>query len=137
MSTGTGETQVVQVISDHDIVSARNAAREVAAQLNFSSAELTLIATSISEIARNIAVYASPGRVSYDVVRRDGRRGIRMVASDNGPGIPDLDLALTDGWSSVRSLGIGLPGARRLMDEFDIDSIPGTGTTVTMIKWER
>lgn len=137
MSSELGQAQVVQVLTDHDIVLARNAAREIASGLNFSSAELTLIATSISEIARNIAVYAAPGRVTYEIVERHGRRGIRMIASDNGPGIADLELAMTDGWSTGRSLGIGLPGARRLMDEFDIESIPGSGTTVTMVKWER
>jgi len=128
---------VVQVIADHDIVSARNAARQVASQLEFSTAELTLIATAISEIARNIAIYASPGKLTLEVVEHRGRRGIQIVATDNGPGIPDLELALTDGYSTGSSLGIGLPGARRLMDEFEIESAPGMGTTVKMIKWER
>ena len=109
----------------------------MASQLEFSTAELTLIATAISEIARNIAIYASPGKLTLEVVEHRGRRGIQIVATDNGPGIPDLELALTDGYSTGSSLGIGLPGARRLMDEFEIESAPGMGTTVKMIKWER
>lgn len=128
---------VIQVIADHDIVAARNAARQVAATLDFSTAELTLIATAISEIARNIALYASPGKLILETIERHGRRGILIVATDNGPGIPDVELAMTDGWSTGNSLGIGLPGARRLMDEFEIESAHGMGTTIRMIKWER
>lgn len=137
MAPGVEQPLIIQVIADHDIVAARNAARQVAAALEFTTAELTLIATAISEIARNIAIYASPGKLTFETIERHGRRGILIVATDNGPGIPDLELAMTDGWSTGNSLGIGLPGARRLMDEFTIESAPGMGTTVTMIKWER
>lgn len=127
----------VPVSSEADIVAARHEGRNVAQGLGFSSVELTLIATAISEMARNIAVYAGSGEIVLDTVRDGGRSGIRVVARDEGPGIPDVEKALQDGYSTARSLGLGLPGAKRLMDEFEIDSRVGEGTTVTMKKWKR
>ena len=121
--------------NDADIVAARQIGRRLATEAGFSGSELTLIATAISEIARNIVVYAGHGEMTMEVMDRDGRRGVQVVARDQGPGIPDVELAMRDGFSTGRSLGLGLPGARRLMDEFEIVSAPGKGTTVTMRKW--
>jgi serine/threonine-protein kinase RsbT len=122
---------------DHeaDIVAARQKGRELATQAGFPASDATLIATAISEVARNIVVYAQRGEVLLDLVREGTRRGIRIVARDHGPGIPDVELALQDGYSTGRSLGLGLPGARRIVDEFEIRSEVGHGTTVTMRKW--
>ncbi len=120
---------------DGDIVTARQHGRRLAEQLGFPSSDQVLIATAISEVARNIVQYARPGEVSFRVITQGRRRGLLMVAHDDGPGIPDLALAMEDGYSTSRSLGMGLPGVRRLMDEFDIVSELGKGTTVTMTKW--
>jgi serine/threonine-protein kinase RsbT len=127
----------VPISSDDDIVTARQAGRKLSSELGFSSTDLTLIATAISEVARNIRVYAGEGHVELSLVNEGGRRGISVVASDSGPGIPDVELAMQDGYSTAGSFGLGLPGARRLMDEFDISSKKGEGVTVTMKKWSR
>ena len=131
------EVAHVPIERDGDVVTARQKGRELAAPLGFSASELTLIATAISEIARNIVVYAGRGAITMNVATRDGRPGIVIVAEDNGPGIADIALVMQDGFSTGRSLGLGLPGARRLMDEFEITSTPGVGTTVRMSKWVR
>jgi serine/threonine-protein kinase RsbT len=129
----------VQVSIDHDgdVVTARQKGRELAASVGFSGSDLTLIATAISEIARNIVLYAKHGELSLTPVADGRRRGILVVARDAGPGIQDVEQALRDGFSTGKSLGLGLPGARRLMDEFEIRSQVGIGTTVTMRKWVR
>lgn len=119
---------------DADIVAARQAVRELAARVGFAGIDLTLIATAISEVARNIVRFASSGEVTVEVL--DGpRRGLHVVARDTGPGITDVEQALADGYSTNAGLGLGLPGARRLMDEFAVASEVGRGTTVTMTKW--
>lgn len=120
-----------------DIVRARQKGRELAAELGFSSTDQTLLATAISEIARNIVSYAGRGMVKLTTVQELGRRGIVIMASDDGPGIRDLELAMRDGYSTGNSLGMGLPGARRLGDDFALDSAPGSGTTVVLKKWLR
>jgi serine/threonine-protein kinase RsbT len=125
----------IEVAADTDIVKARQAGRELAAQLGFSLTDLTMIATAISEVARNITTYAGQGEISFRLVHHGGRRGLVVVARDAGPGILDVDRALEDGYSTGRGMGLGLPGARRLMDDFEIDSTPGRGTIVTMRKW--
>jgi serine/threonine-protein kinase RsbT len=127
----------IPIQSDADVVTARQRARELAASLQLSSTDQTLLATAISEVARNITTYAGQGVVTVAMVDDGGRRGIRVVARDDGPGIEDLERALQDGYTTGGGLGIGLPGARRLVDEFDIDSAPGRGTTVTLVKWAR
>jgi serine/threonine-protein kinase RsbT len=127
----------VAIASDADIVTARQAGRRLSAQLGFSSTDLTLIATAISEVARNITVYAGKGAMSLRLERNSNRTAIVVVASDEGPGIPDVELAMQDGYSTAGSFGLGLPGARRLMDEFDVDSSAGRGVTVTMKKWRQ
>ncbi len=131
-----GEPVIVAIETESDIATARNTAREVASEIGFSSRELTLIATAISEVARNIAVHAPPGEISMQLVTRAARTGIRIQAVDHGPGIEDVELALKDGFSTTKSLGIGLPCARRLMDEFELVSDLDEGTKVTMTKWQ-
>ncbi len=124
----------VAVRSDADVVAARQAARSLAERLGFSRADLTIIATAVSEVTRNIVRFAGAGDVVVQLVEGPPP-GVRVVASDAGPGIRDVPKAMTDGYSTYDGLGIGLPGARRLMDEFAIASEPGRGTTVTMTKW--
>lgn len=126
----------VPIRSERDIVLARQKGRTLAAELGFSVGNATLVATTISELARNIVSYAGKGEIVMRAARDSNRTGITIVASDSGPGIADLTLALRDGFSTSGSLGIGLPGARRLMDEFNIDSQPGRGTIVTVTKWK-
>jgi serine/threonine-protein kinase RsbT len=125
----------VPINSDDDIVTARQEGRRISASVGFSSTDLTLIATAISEVARNIRMYAGEGYVQLRIERQGAQEGIVVVAHDEGPGIPDIDLAMQDGYSTVGSSGLGLPGARRLMDEFEIESRPGQGVRVTMRKW--
>ena len=127
----------IAIESDADVVTARQRARELAADLELSSTDQTLLATAISEVARNITTYATRGEVLVSIVHDDDRRGIRVVARDQGPGIEDIDRALQDGYTTGGGLGLGLPGARRLVDDFSIDSSPGRGTTVTLVKWSR
>ena len=122
---------------DVDIVTACQRGRELAAATGFSTTDQTMIALAISEIARNIISYAQRGKVFLSPLAEAGRRGILIVACDGGPGIPDIELAMRDGYSTARSLGVGLPGAKRVMDDFELVSAPGTGTTVTMKKWLR
>jgi len=129
------DTQIL-ITSDKDVVTARQQGRAMAQQTGFSAGEATLIATAISELARNIVSYANQGSVTLRPVHgSNGATGLTIVASDSGPGIADLNLALRDGYSSSGGLGLGLPGVRRLMDEFDIASRAGSGTTVTITKW--
>jgi serine/threonine-protein kinase RsbT len=130
------ETRVA-IDQESDIVNARLKGRELATQVGFSGSDLTIIATAISEIARNIVVYAERGEIILSPLQQDGRRGLLVIARDRGPGIPDIEQAMRDGFSTGKSLGLGLPGAKRLMDEFEIASEGGKGTTVTMRKWTR
>ncbi len=120
-----------------DIIAARQAGRQLAAQLGFSSTDQTLVATAISEVARNILIYAQRGEIVLSPISDGARHGIEVIAADQGPGIENLELALRDGYSTKNSLGLGLPGARRLMDDFDLASELGHGTRVTMKKWKR
>lgn len=127
----------VAVGSDVDIVTARQKGRELAAQCGLSATDLAVVATAISELARNIVRYAVRGEIVLRRVENGTKRGIEVVATDDGPGISDVPLALQDGYSTSGGLGLGLPGVRRLMDEFDIVSKFGKGTTVTVRKWRR
>jgi RNA polymerase sigma factor (sigma-70 family) len=131
------EDGVVRVLvsQDADVVTARQKGREAAARAGFSPSDQTLIATAISEISRNIVKFAERGEVTVSLLSQDGRRGISVVARDVGPGIANPEDALRDGYSTYHGLGLGLPGARRLMDAFHLSSVPGEGTTVTMEKW--
>lgn len=127
----------VEINSDQDIVVARQRGRVMASELGFSSGDATLIATAISELARNIVSYAQKGEIRLKGIHASSRAGILVVASDRGPGIADIRQALRDGFSTSGSLGLGLPGVRRLMDEFEIASQPGQGTVVTVKKWRQ
>lgn len=127
----------VPIKLDVDIVIARQKGRELAMQINFSSSELTTIATAISELARNIVDYAVGGEIILRQARQNGKYGIVVVARDNGPGIHDIEQAMKDGYSTGKGLGLGLPGTRRLMDDFEIISEVGKGTRITVKKWGR
>ncbi len=123
------------VACDEDVILARQKIRSLAQEIGFSMLDQTRIVTAASELARNIVVHAKAGTVTAE--RLSLKTGIRVVFADKGPGIPDLDKAMRDGYSSVNSMGLGLKGAKRLMDEFTIDTAPGSGTTVTVVKWLR
>jgi serine/threonine-protein kinase RsbT len=130
-----GDERRIPIDVEVDIVRARQEGRELARELGFSATECTLIATAISEVARNIIEYADKGEVRIRTLEQLGELGIQIVAEDEGPGINDVDAAFRDGYSTGGSLGMGLPGARRLMDEMEVKSEPGQGTRVTMRKW--
>jgi serine/threonine-protein kinase RsbT len=123
------------VTVDADVVTARQEGRAIAAKAGFTVTELTVIATAISEVARNIVKFARRGQIIVRLINESERQGVSIVARDSGPGIPNLSEALRDGYSTYHGLGLGLPGARRLMDEFDIVTEVGKGTTVSMTKW--
>ena len=125
----------VRIRSDADMVPARAEARALADALGFSRTDATLIATAVSEVARNIVAHVGVGEIVMSPLAEDQRRGLRVVASDNGPGIRDIGKALEHGYTSRDGLGLGLSGARRLMDDFEIASGPAIGTTVSMTKW--
>jgi serine/threonine-protein kinase RsbT len=127
----------IPIENEADIVLARQQGRELAGAIGFSSTDRTLIATAISEIARNIVAYAGHGELELIALDAQEPPGILIVASDRGPGIKDIELAMRDGFSTGKSLGMGLPGTKRLMDEFELISTPGQGTTVRMTKWLR
>lgn len=127
----------MDIHQESDIVAARQLGRRLAEELGFRGADLTLIATAISELSRNIVKYAGRGELRFWPENSSRGDGLALQARDEGPGIADVERALQDGYSSGNGLGLGLPGTRRLMDEFDIDSAPGRGTVVTVKKWRR
>lgn len=127
----------VEVHSTIDIVTARQQGRELALELGFSGSEITLIAAAISEIARNILDHAKRGEVLFSFVHHGSHQGLQVIAQDQGPGIPDITQAMQYGYSTRRGLGVGLPGAKWLMDEFEIESQVGRGTRITMRKWVK
>ena len=127
----------VIVETDLDIVGARYQGRTLATAMGFSPGDATLIATAISELARNIILYAKRGEIILKPLARTDASGLMIVARDKGPGIADVQRALQDGYSTSQSLGLGLPGVRRLMDEFEIVSEVNRGTQVTVKKWKR
>ena len=124
----------IEIDSGEGIVAVRQKVRELASNMGFGTVDQTRVATAVSELARNIYHFAGKGKVTISSIGGN-RKGIRIVCEDNGPGIADIELAMTDGYSTVKSLGLGLPGAKRLMDEFQIESKPGKGTKVTITKW--
>ncbi len=132
----SGELRVA-LHTEYDIVTARHQVRDLCTALNFSTGEQTLVATCVSKLARNILEYAGSGEMVMGLVENKGERGIVIIAQDEGPGIPDIELAMKDGYSTSKGLGIGLPGCKRIMDEFAIVSKIGKGTTVTVKKWKR
>ena len=131
------DAEVVTISADVDVMAARLKARELGVKLGISGSDLTLLATAISEIARNIVQYAGYGEMEFRGVTRGGRRGLMIIARDKGPGIADIGQAMKDGFTTSRGMGMGLPGAKRLMDDFEIVSEIGKGTIISMVKWER
>ena len=127
----------IEVSSDADIVLARQQGRALATKIGFNQVELTMIVTAISELARNIVLYAGHGQISLQVERNHHMTGIVVIASDQGPGIRDVKLAMQDGFSTSGGLGLGLPGVQRLMEECRIESTVGQGTTITVKRWKR
>jgi serine/threonine-protein kinase RsbT len=128
---------VVAIESEGDIVSARRAARDVVTALGFGLTDTTRVVTAVSELARNVFLYARVGVMQWRTLREAHRTGVELVFEDHGPGIPDLEQAMTLGYSSGAGLGMGLPGARRLMDELTLESRVGEGTRVVIRKWRR
>lgn len=126
----------VPLVSERDIVLARQTVRKAALQLGFSLVDQTKIVTAASELARNAVVYGGGGRLELEIVAENGRQGLRLTISDEGKGIEDLTLAMKDGWTSGSGLGMGLPGTKRLVNEFKITSEPGVGTTVIVTRWK-
>ena len=127
----------VQISSAADIVAARQEARALALEAGFSVCDSTLITTAISEITRNVLEYAQQGEVTISLLKNGSKNGVKIVVNDRGPGIANIPQVMKDGYSSRQGLGIGLPGTKRLMDEFEIRSKVGSGTTITMKKWNR
>jgi serine/threonine-protein kinase RsbT len=127
----------VTIINEWDIVAARQLGRNVAKELGFGTVDQARITTAISELARNIYLYAGKGQVCIDKLYEDGKTGLRINAVDSGPGIKEIRQVMEDGFSTSGGLGAGLPGVKRLMDEFDIESSPGQGTQIRATKWLR
>ena len=127
----------IKIDKEWDIVGARQLGRKIANDIGFGTVDQARITTAISELARNIYLYSNHGKICFDVIDTIENKGIRMIASDEGEGIDDVSLVLQDGYSTSGGLGAGLPGVKRLMDEFDIKSEKGKGTRVTAVKWLR
>ncbi|MFJ7513055.1 anti-sigma regulatory factor [Peribacillus simplex] len=127
----------VKIINEWDIVAARQLGRNVAKELGFGTVDQARITTAISELARNIYLYAGQGSVSIEKLNINGKSGLKFIAEDQGPGIEDIRRVMEDGYTTSGGLGAGLPGAKRLMDDFDIESIPGEGTKIIATKWLR
>ena len=126
----------MRLAREQDVVLARQAIRKAAQQIGFSIVDQTKIVTAASELARNAVVHGGGGKMKWETVARDERQGLRLTVVDEGPGIEDTALAMKDGWSSGSGLGMGLPGAKRLVNEFNLVSKPGQGTTVTITRWK-
>jgi serine/threonine-protein kinase RsbT len=122
--------------NEHDIMMARQAVRQIAQRLKFSLVDQTKLVTAASELARNAMVYGGGGDMDWEVVRNGSRSGLKLAFVDQGPGISDLSLALTDGWTSGGGLGLGLSGARRLVNDFELHSEAGAGTRVVITRWQ-
>ena len=129
------QTQTLALASEHDIVMARQHVRKLCQQLKFSLVDQTKMVTAASELARNTLVHGGGGHMQVELLHDDARKGLRLHFADEGPGIPDMTLALTDGWTSGNGLGMGLSGARRLVNDFDIATTVGAGTRVTIVRW--
>jgi len=125
----------MQVIKELDVVAFRNRVKEYAVRIKMGLVNQTKLITAASELVRNMLNYANGGKVLIEVITRGRDNGIRLTFKDKGPGIKDISLAMKDGYSTGKSLGLGLPGAKRLANEFSIESVPGNGTTIMIIKW--
>jgi serine/threonine-protein kinase RsbT len=123
-------------ISDNfDVVTCRKIVREIAAALKFANTAETMLVTAASELARNTLIHGGGGRFSWETICAGTKRGVRLSFEDDGPGIPDIQRAMMNGWTSGKGLGLGLPGAKRLVNEFEIQSVPGRGTRVVIARW--
>lgn len=122
--------------TDYDVVTARRAVRDWAREMGLTVLDLTKVVTAASELARNTLIHGGGGMMRLQHVRHSHREGLRLTFEDNGPGIPDQELAMKDGYTSGHGMGIGLPGAKRLVNEFDLSSRPGEGTSVTVVRWK-
>ncbi len=132
-----GIQSCVKIITEWDIVAARQLGRDIAKNLGFGTVDQARITTAISELARNIYLYSEEGEICIEGVNGAEALGLKVIATDNGPGIPDIKKAMEDGYSTSGGLGAGLPGVKRLMDEFSIESKEGMGTEIVTIKWIR
>ncbi|MDH2414726.1 anti-sigma regulatory factor [Nocardioides sp. CER19] len=140
MTSPTSESEAtltLAIVNDGDVVRGRQAVRDLAVSAKLSLVDQTKLVTATSELARNTLVYGGGGELRASIVSEGGRQGVEVEFIDDGPGIPDLDLALTDGWTSGSGLGLGLSGAKRLVEDFEVDSAPGRGTRVRIVKWKR
>ncbi len=127
--------QSMTILHDQDVVPFRNRVKEVAVKLKMGILNQTKLITAASELVRNMLKYGHGGEAIIEAVSRDRNMGVRLIFIDKGPGIQDINLAMKDGYSTGKSLGLGLPGTKRLVNEFKLDSTPGEGTTVSIIKW--
>jgi serine/threonine-protein kinase RsbT len=122
--------------SEHDIVLARQLVRKLTQELTFSLVDQTKMVTAASELARNALIYGRGGTMHWEIVQGETSRGLKLLFADEGPGIPNIELAMTDGWTSGNGLGMGLTGAKRLVNHFELDTAPGKGTRVTITRWK-
>ncbi|WP_460124697.1 anti-sigma regulatory factor [Pseudomonas sp. S2_C03] len=129
-SSGTHPIHIEQ-----DVVLARQLTRKLATECGMRLIDLTKLVTAVSELARNTMVYGGGGDMDWQIIEENARTGVRLVFRDEGPGIPDIKLAMTDGWTSGNGLGLGLTGAKRLVEEFELDTAPGQGTRITITRW--
>ncbi|MDM0111976.1 anti-sigma regulatory factor [Variovorax sp. J22R133] len=129
-------TGSMPLLSEQNIVASRQMVRTLCQSLKFSLVDQTKMITAASELSRNALIHGGGGRMRWELVERNGRRGLQLHFEDEGPGIDDLSLAMSDGWTSGSGMGLGLPGSKRLVNDFDIDSAPGRGTRVSITKWK-
>ncbi|MFE4698858.1 anti-sigma regulatory factor [Streptomyces sp. NPDC056738] len=137
MNGASSASETLEITANAGVVQARQRVRALAQECRFSLVEQTKLITAASELARNTLIHGGGGTMTAGLVEERGRRGVRLVFSDQGPGIPDVDLALTDGWTSGAGMGLGLSGSKRLVDDFVLETVAGQGTTVTVTKWAR
>jgi serine/threonine-protein kinase RsbT len=130
------KSETLPLVSEQDIVLSRQAVRKLAQELKFSVVDQTKFVTAASELARNTVIYGGGGVMQWEVISDGRRNGLKLVFKDEGPGIPDLTLAMTDGWTSGSGMGLGLSGAKRLVNDFEIESHPGSGTRVAITRWK-
>lgn len=133
MSVLKSGSQAVRI--EQDVVLARQTARKLAVECGLRLVDQTKLITAASELARNAVIYGGGGDMDWEILEEERRKGLRLTFRDEGPGIPDLKLAMTDGWTSGNGLGLGLTGAKRLVDDFSVESTPGSGTRVMICKW--
>ncbi|QAY86605.1 anti-sigma regulatory factor [Pseudomonas arsenicoxydans] len=133
MNVRSSGTQAIHI--EQDVVLARQTARKLATECGMRLIDLTKMVTAVSELARNTMVYGGGGDMDWQILDENSRVGLRLTFRDEGPGIPDIKLAMTDGWTSGSGLGLGLTGAKRLVDEFELDTAPGKGTRITITRW--